>query len=188
MRMQTSVRSTYEMRSRGEMKTRLRADRNDVLKPRAAPRAHHRAMTVKLAIVAALAACDVNVRPPANPTNVYVSSEAHANASSEMRNTVDTSDITDIPCADCGPPPPPMTPRARVVQVFVDKRIPRPTEVVGVLDFHSAATNEDKGFDELRARAAALGADAVIGAEFEHGEGGEPSHLSGMAVRFLDNY
>src|SRR5439155_24493848 len=30
----------------------------------------------------------------------------------------------------------------------------------------SAATSEDKGFDELRARAAALGADAVIGAEF----------------------
>ena len=29
--------------------------------------------------------------------------------------------------------------------------------------------------------------DAVIGAEFEHGEGNEPSHLSGMAVRFLDH-
>ncbi len=80
-----------------------------------------------------------------------------------------------------------MTPRSRVVQVFVDKRIPRPTEVVGVLDFHSAAASEDKGFDELRVHAARMGADAVIGAEFEHGEGNEPSHLSGMAVRFLDN-
>jgi hypothetical protein len=30
-----------------------------------------------------------------------------------------------------------------------------------------------------------MGADAVIGAEFEHGEGNEPSHLSGMVVRFL---
>jgi uncharacterized protein YbjQ (UPF0145 family) len=58
-------------------------------------------------------------------------------------------------------------------------------EVVGVLDFHSAAESEDKGFEELRAHAAALGADAVIDAEFEHGEGGEPSHLSGMAVRFI---
>ncbi|HET9992176.1 MAG TPA: hypothetical protein VFQ65_26780, partial [Kofleriaceae bacterium] len=57
--------------------------------------------------------------------------------------------------------------------------------VVGVLDFHSAATSEDKGFDELRAHAAAMGADAVIGAEFEHGDGNEPSHLSGMAVRFI---
>ena len=75
----------------------------------------------------------------------------------------------------------------RSILVLVDKRVDRPTEVVGVLDFHSAATSEDKGFDELRARAASMGAEAVIGAEFEHGEGNEPSHLSGMAVRFLDH-
>ena len=136
-------------------------------------------MTVKLALAAALAAC---VPPPAaqpQPPNVYVSTEAHA--------SIDTSDIGPIPCADCTPVPM-MTPRARAVQVLVDKRVPRPTEVVGVFDFHSRADSEDKGFDELRARAAQIGADAVIGAEFEHGEGSEPSHLSGMAVRFLDNY
>ncbi len=131
---------------------------------------------VTIILAGSLAACEVNTRPPANPTNVYVSSEAHG--------AIDISDIGPIPCADCTPAPQ-MTPRARAVQVFADKHVPRPTEVVGVLDFHSAATSEDKGFDELRARAAALGADAVIGAEFEHGEGGEPSHLSGMAVRFL---
>ncbi len=131
-------------------------------------------MTVKILLVASLAAC---VPPPAaQPPNVYVSSEAHA--------SIDTSDMGPIPCADCASPMP-MTPRARTVQVFVDKRIPRPTEVLGVFDFHSAANSEDKGFDELRARAAQIGADAVIGAEFEHGEGNEPSHLSGMAVRFL---
>ncbi len=76
-------------------------------------------------------------------------------------------------------------PGSRPVVVLVDKHVDRPTEVVGVLDFHSAATNADKGFDELRAHAAAMGADAVLGAEFEHGENQEPSHLSGMAVRFL---
>ena len=134
-------------------------------------------MTVKIALAAALlAAC---VPPPAaQPQNVYVSSEAHA--------AVDTSDMGPIPCADCAPQAP-MTPRARAVQVFVDKRIARPTEVLAVFDFHSRADSEDKGFDELRARAAQIGADAVIGAEFEHGEGEEPSHLSGMAVRFVDN-
>lgn len=73
------------------------------------------------------------------------------------------------------------------VLVIADKRIARPTEVVGVLDFHSNADDEEKGFDELRARAADMGAEAVIGAEFEHGEGGRPSHLSGMAVRFVDH-
>ena len=72
------------------------------------------------------------------------------------------------------------------IVVITDKHLPRPTELIAVLDFHSDATSEDKGFDELRARAAAMGADAVIGAEFEHGEGQEPSHLSGMVVRYLD--
>lgn len=132
-------------------------------------------MTVKIVLAAALGACI----PPqaAQPPNVYVSSEAHA--------SIDTSDMGPIPCADCAPAPA-MTPHARAVQVFVDKRIPRPTEVLAVFDFHSEANSEDKGFDELRARAAQIGADAVIGAEFEHGEGSEPSHLSGMAVRFVD--
>jgi len=69
------------------------------------------------------------------------------------------------------------------ILVTVDHDIGQPTEIVGVLDFHSRAVDEDKGFDELRARAAALGADAVIDAEFEHGEDGGLSHLSGLAVR-----
>lgn len=99
---------------------------------------------------------------PAPPPPVYVSAEASVESS-----------------------PPPSASWAGV-QVYADKRVPRPTEVLGVLDFHSNAASEDKGFDELRARAAALGADAVLGAEFEHGEGGAPSHLSGLAVRFLE--
>jgi hypothetical protein len=70
------------------------------------------------------------------------------------------------------------------ILITPDKHLDRPTEVLGVFDFHTAATSEDKGFAELRRKAAALGADAVIGAEFEHGEGNEPSHLSGMAVRY----
>jgi hypothetical protein len=132
-------------------------------------------MTVKILLAASFVAC---VPPPAaQPPNVYVSSEAHA--------AIDTSDMGPVPCADCTPVPL-MTARAQGVQVFVDKHIPRPTEVIAIFDLHSHAESEDKGFNELRARAAAIGADAVIGAEFEHGDGNEPSHLSGMAVRFLD--
>jgi uncharacterized protein YbjQ (UPF0145 family) len=38
----------------------------------------------------------------------------------------------------------------------------------------------------LRVKAAQLGADAVVGVEFHHGESeGEPTHLSGLAVKFL---
>ena len=137
-------------------------------------------MTVKLVAVAVLAACEV---PAAGPQPIYIHTEAHA--------AVVSPDVAPgmapMSCDDCAPPPV-MSPRAHAVQVLVDKRVPRPTEVLAVFDFHSAADSEDKGFDELRVRAAAIGADAVIGAEFEHGEGNEPSHLSGMAVRFLDDY
>lgn len=65
-----------------------------------------------------------------------------------------------------------------------DTKLTRHAVVVAVLDFHTAAESQDKGFEELRARATALGADEVIGAEFEHGEKGEPSHLSGMAIKY----
>ena len=61
----------------------------------------------------------------------------------------------------------------------------RPSEVVALLDIHTDADTEDKGFDELRARAAALGADAVISADFDHGDSGGKSHLSGVAVRYI---
>ena len=57
-------------------------------------------------------------------------------------------------------------------------------DILDVIDIHTHATSEDKGFDELRARAARMGGDAVVGAEFEHGDGDEPSHLSGMIVRY----
>jgi hypothetical protein len=62
----------------------------------------------------------------------------------------------------------------------------RPTEVIAILDVHSAMGQENQALEELRARAQACGADAVVGAEFHHGEGaGEPTHLSGVAVRFI---
>ena len=94
---------------------------------------------------------------------------------------------TDLLVAQSPPPPPaPVVDGARVRRIVVttEKTLGRPCEIVAIFDLHTAATDEDKGFDELRARALALGADAVIRAEFEHGEGSEPSHLSGMAVRF----
>ena len=81
----------------------------------------------------------------------------------------------------------PLAPEIARVQILVEKHPPRPAEVLGVFDFHTRADSEDKGFDQLRLAASRLGADAVIGAEFEHGDGAEPSHLSGMAVRFLDH-
>src|SRR5207248_797459 len=80
---------------------------------------------------------------------------------------------------------PAMLPR---IPVVTDGNCPnnRNCSVVEVLDIHTAADSQDKGFDELRRRAVAMGADAVVGAEFEHGDGNEPSHLSGMLVRYSE--
>jgi uncharacterized protein YbjQ (UPF0145 family) len=77
--------------------------------------------------------------------------------------------------------------RARAAGILVtpESGLDRDIVLVEVLDFHTDADSEDKGFDALRLYAAEIGADAVIGAEFEHGEPGERSHLSGMAVKYV---
>ena len=82
-------------------------------------------------------------------------------------------------------PAAPPAPHRRVL-VTIDKTIGHACEIMVVFDIHTHADSQDKGFEELRAKAEALGADAVIGAEFEHGDGNEPSHLSGMAVRYIE--
>lgn len=72
------------------------------------------------------------------------------------------------------------------VLVLQSTHLDRPAEVVGVIDAHTAMGSHDAALDMLRRRAAAMGADAVVGVEFHHGEGeGQPTHLSGLAVRFL---
>jgi uncharacterized protein YbjQ (UPF0145 family) len=60
-------------------------------------------------------------------------------------------------------------------------------EVLGLVDVHEKMKSTAEGLDLLRRRAAVLGAEAVVGVEFEHGEGGEEkTHLSGTAVRCHD--
>jgi uncharacterized protein YbjQ (UPF0145 family) len=72
------------------------------------------------------------------------------------------------------------------VLVLQTTNLDRYAEVVGVVDVHEGMEDERVALRRLREKAAAMGADAVIGVEFHHGEGeGEPTHLSGMAVRFV---
>ena len=72
------------------------------------------------------------------------------------------------------------------IPVLQAHHIDRPTEVIAILDVHAAMGHENEALQELRERARACGADAVVGAEFHHGEGGaEPTHLSGVAVKFI---
>jgi hypothetical protein len=72
------------------------------------------------------------------------------------------------------------------VLVLQSAHLDRPAEVVGVVDAHVPMGSHEAALDVVRRRAAELGADAVVGVEFHHGEGdGQPTHLSGLAVRFL---
>ena len=71
------------------------------------------------------------------------------------------------------------------VLILQSNHLDRPAEVVGIVDVHEEMGHHDAALDELRRKAEAMGADAVVGVEFHHSEGGEPTHLSGLAVRFV---
>ena len=79
------------------------------------------------------------------------------------------------------------TEREKRILVLESENAGQPTEVLGVVDVHEPVASHDEALDELREHAAELGADAVLGVEFHHGEAGPaPTHLSGLAVRFRD--
>lgn len=56
----------------------------------------------------------------------------------------------------------------------------------GVVDVHEGVGTTEQALRELKLRAAELGAEAIVGVDFEHGDGQEATHLSGMAVRCRD--
>jgi hypothetical protein len=83
-------------------------------------------------------------------------------------------------------PPPVTTSPASGVLLLQGTHLDRLAEVVGVVDVHEPGGGEAAAMELLRERAFGLGADAVVGVEFHHGDGpGEPTHLSGMAVRYV---
>jgi uncharacterized protein YbjQ (UPF0145 family) len=72
------------------------------------------------------------------------------------------------------------------VLILQTAHLDRTSEVVGVVDVHEEMGHHAAALADMRRQAAALGADAVVGVEFHHGHGeGEPTHLSGLAVRFV---
>ena len=77
--------------------------------------------------------------------------------------------------------------RGANIAIIESEHVDRPMEVLGFVDVHEPVTTQAEAIAELREHAAELGAEAVIGVELHHGEGGPaPSHLSGTAVRFRD--
>lgn len=75
---------------------------------------------------------------------------------------------------------------AAKVKVLNNESLSCASQVLGIVDVHESVENDEQALDILRRRAAALGADAITGVEFRHGDGHERTHMSGTAVRCKD--
>ena len=73
------------------------------------------------------------------------------------------------------------------VKILENDHMECPIQLVGLVDIHEPVESVEKALTVLKRKAAKMGADAVVGVEFHHGEPGEePTHLSGMAVKCND--
>jgi uncharacterized protein YbjQ (UPF0145 family) len=126
-----------------------------------------------LLTVLALAGCDA-WKPPANPGEI-----ARPASSAAARDEVAEEDaIVNDPSVIAA---------ARGVRVLENGDLGCPSEVMGLVDIHERVESVDRALEVLKRKAAKVGAAAVIGVEFHHGEPGEePTHLSGIAVRCND--
>lgn len=75
---------------------------------------------------------------------------------------------------------------AAKVRVLNNESLSCASQVLGVVDVHEPVQTDEAALDILRRRAAALGAEAITGVEFRHGNGHERTHMSGTAVRCKD--
>ena len=111
-------------------------------------------------------------RPPDDPSRLSPSMES---ASEEAEN--ERAIVND----------PAVIAAARNVRVLENDNLGCPSEVLGLVDIHEPVESVDRALEVLKRKAAKVGAAAVIGVEFHHGEPGEePTHLSGIAVRCND--
>lgn len=122
----------------------------------------------------ALAGCAVS-RPPTVPSAVDAPSLGESGDHDELAE--ERAIVND----------PRVIAAARNVRVLENDALGCPAEVLGLVDIHEPVENVDRALEVLKRKAAKVGATAVIGVEFHHGEpGAEPTHLSGMAVRCND--
>jgi len=134
----------------------------------------------------ALAACggEALPEPVAPPTASHASShdDDHEGASSAQGH--DDDEIAEEKAIVNDPSVIAAGERVRVIQ---NDATDCATELVGLVDIHEPVDTVDKALTILKRKAAKMGAEAVLGVEFHHGDPDhEPTHLSGMAVRCKD--
>jgi hypothetical protein len=140
-----------------------------------------RAAILGVAVAMMLAGCGNEYHPEYHPQSTYTVQQSLSYPTTIFAVGSATPIVSDAPvlAGSAGGDP------SRVL-VLQSTHLDRPSEVVGVVDAHVPMGSHDAALDVLRQHAAQLGADAVVGVEFHHGEGEEqPTHLSGLAVRFL---
>jgi len=127
----------------------------------------------------ASAACGSEYHPEYHPVSSYT-----------VNQSVSYPTIYEVASAPVPVPSPPAvptsapTPRPTAVDashvlVVESPHLDRAGEVIGVVDVQDSSGSRDSGLAQVRQRAAEMGADAVVGLEFH------PTHVSGLAVRFL---
>jgi hypothetical protein len=139
-------------------------------------------LIVGMALASTLAACANEYHPEYHPESQYSYSQHIEQPVTVFNEGSQTPVLTTAPppVAPDGAPRDPST-----ILVLETDHLDRPAEVVGVIDAHEEVGKHEAALWVLKTKAAKLGADAVVGVEFHHGEGGgEPTHLSGLAVRY----
>jgi hypothetical protein len=61
----------------------------------------------------------------------------------------------------------------------------RPYDVLGQVEVDAKMGQEQEGLTELRAKAGAMDADALIDVQYQHGDGARATtHLEGIAIKY----
>jgi hypothetical protein len=131
-------------------------------------------------VLFALPACANEYHPDYHPESRYTYTQ-----SISQPITVFNETNQQMPAFTTQAPPTNSSDPARII-VLETTHLTQPAQVVGVVDAHEPVGQHEAALWVLKTKAAKLGADAVVGVEFHHGPGeGEPTHLSGLAVRFM---
>lgn len=126
----------------------------------------------------ALLACAVGCNPPAAARDAH---DEHHGADDDG-----DGDHDDALAHHEVPTDPVIVAAAAKVRVLNNESLSCASQVLGVVDVHEPVQTDEAALDILRRRAAALGAEAITGVEFRHGNGHERTHMSGTAVRCKD--
>ena len=144
----------------------------------------HRSLTA-LAVLAFAAGCADRTPQAAYPGADPPGSEATSSSSSESKESGGADDEVAEEKAIVNDPA--MIRAGEKVKIIENDHMECPIELVGLVDIHEPVESVEKALTVLKRKAAKMGAEAVVGVEFHHGEPGEePTHLSGMAVKCND--